>query len=140
MPDRLFSPSSWITCPLTSSRSVSSVIAEMRTSGLFLPRPVFGDGLCSADLPRESPRHRNLPGFYARQVVPHGISRTSDALYTGRCQRGARLAHLCRLFPGADCHCPAAVCKRSLRRGPCSGPIDRKSTRLNSSHLGISYA
>src|SRR5437899_6370473 len=33
-----------------------------------------------------------------------------------------------------------ASCKRHPIRGSCSHPGDRKSTRLNSSHLGISYA
>jgi len=37
MPDRLSPPSSSITCPPTSSKSVSSVIEEMRTIGLLLP-------------------------------------------------------------------------------------------------------
>ena len=32
MPDRPSSPNSWITCPPTSSKSVSSAIAEMRTT------------------------------------------------------------------------------------------------------------
>ena len=107
-------------------------------SGLLLPRPVFGDGLCSADLPRESPRHRSLPGFYARQVVPHGLPGTRDALDTGRRQRGARLAHLCRLRPCADCHGTTAVCRRSARRGPRSSAICAEFDNHRSLSFGIS--
>ena len=91
--------------------------------GFLLPQPVLGHGLCPVDLPREPPRHRSLPGRHARQIIPHGFPRAGDALHAGRCQRGARLAHLCRLCPCADRHCTAAVCKRSSRRGPRSSPL-----------------
>jgi hypothetical protein len=95
MPDRPSSPSFWITCPPTSFRSASSAIVRCTSSGLLLPRPVFGHGFCAVDLPRESSRHRSLPGRYARQAVPHGLPRAHNALHAGRRQRGARLAHLC---------------------------------------------
>src|SRR5262245_65207950 len=38
-----------------------------------------------------------------------------------------------------DAH-PRSVGRRAQGRGPGQGSEDRKSTRLNSSHLGISYA
>ena len=87
---------------------------------VLLLGPVSGDGLRPADLPREPARHRGLPAFHERQTVPHGIPRQGCALHAGRRQRVPRLAHLCRLRPGADRHRAAAVCPRSDRRR--SGP------------------
>src|ERR1035441_10905505 len=48
-------------------------------------------------------------------------------------------AHLHRFYPSSAKHATSnsAVAARRLHSGPIS---DRKSTRLNSSHLGISYA
>src|ERR1035441_10468650 len=64
-------------------------------------------------------------------VVARGVGQSDPkALFTGE-----------RLL--SNCELPiriAATSQRVQRKGAPSVPIDRKSTRLNSSHLGISYA
>src|SRR5256885_12508988 len=64
----------------------------------------------------------------------------------GRARRaaGGRSAPALRLRPLQDTHPPPRPERRAGRRAPglmhCELVIDRKSTRLNSSHLVISYA
>ena len=59
-------------------------------------------GLRTADLPRESARHRNLFAGQPEEAVRHGLSHASQTFDAGRCQRRARLAHLGRVGDGAD--------------------------------------
>src|SRR5205814_8290665 len=49
-------------------------------------------------------------------------------------------AHLDRAGDGGVRRGREALAQGLLAAGPASLPLDRKSTRLNSSHLGISYA
>src|SRR5205814_9067404 len=66
--------------------------------------------------------------------APHGC---------GRAARAPRRPHAARCARSAAAH---ATPRRGVGRAPRTGrgarptPRDRKSTRLNSSHLGISYA
>ena len=75
------------------------------------------DGVRPADLPRKPARHRSVPAFARRQALPHGIPLPGGALHTGRRQRVARLADLCRFRPGLDSHRAALVRPRSDRPG-----------------------
>ena len=80
---------------------------------LLLLGSISGDGLRAMDLPRESARHRGLPGGHGREARSHGLSRPGPAFHPGRCQRHARLAHGRRLRADPDCHCTAALCRRT---------------------------
>src|ERR1700730_7078167 len=81
--------------------------------GILLFGPVAGDGLRAVDLPRESPRPRSVPPVHERQALPCGLPGKSGAHQLGRCQRGTRLAHLCRLRAGAGRNRATALCVRS---------------------------
>jgi len=82
---------------------------------------------------RESLRDiRDLPARGGRQAVPHGLPHQRGALDAGRCERIARLAHLCRLRADADCNCAPVVRPRpdERRSGPepvCTGFDDHRS-------------
>ena len=69
---------------------------------LFLLGSVPLHGVRPAELPRKPARHRSVPAFARRQALPHGIPLPGGALHTGRRQRVARLADLCRFRPGLD--------------------------------------
>lgn len=90
-----------------------------RSSGAdaFLRRAVPLHGLCPAHLSGESARHRSVPVGPGGKALPHGISTADQPLDVGRCQRSARLAHLCRLRPGADHAGKEALRHRRLRGG-----------------------
>src|SRR6516162_8203916 len=75
--------------------------------------PLFG--FCSADLSRQSPRHRNLPARSTTQALSHGFSRSRFSRDARRCQRESRLAYLPRLCSSADWHGPRAVPRRFFR-------------------------
>jgi len=72
------------------------------TARILLLGPVSVDSLCTTDLSRWPSRHRSLSALSGRQALPHGVSRPRSALYAGRCQRRAGLAHLRRLRSGVD--------------------------------------
>ena len=99
---------------------------------LLLLGSVSGDGLRPTHLSREPARHRDLPGRGGRQAVPHGYSQQCGAFDAGRCQRVARLAHLCRFRADANCNCAPVVRPRpdGCRSGPepvCAGFDDHRS-------------
>ena len=78
---------------------------------------VPGPGLRSADVAREPARHRSLLVGAGEQALPHGLARSGGPLHAGRCQRGARLAHLARVgttahSPGAPPVCRGEPCRR----------------------------
>src|ERR1039458_1668523 len=111
---------------------VSSVCCQIFKSisntQVLSSRSVPLHGLRATDISRKSARHRNLSARSPSQALSSGHTRQHRQEHTGRCQREARLPHLhgFRDEPNPDC-------QTTLRQ-------DRKSTRLNSSHLGISYA
>ncbi len=71
-------------------------------------------GLRTADLPRKPARHRGVSARTTHQALSHGSSRHGEPKRTGRCQRVARLAHLCRVRPCPDPYRSAPLCKDSL--------------------------
>src|SRR5699024_12567658 len=66
--------------------------------------------------------------------------RSSDLQPPAHRHRGDRLRHLRLPGRGSRNRCHAGSLGRSAAGGPGLGPRDRKSTRLNSSHVAISYA
>src|SRR3989338_9172326 len=69
-------------------------------------------GLRPTLLSREPARHRGLPVGTIGQALPHGHPQGRIPLHPGRCQRVARLAHLRRVRPAADCAGTATVRQR----------------------------
>src|SRR5690349_24088296 len=61
-------------------------------------------------------------------LFPYTTLFRSDPAHRGRPRRRPRR------------HCPAAIRRSLLRLAPLARRADRKSTRLNSSHVEISYA
>ena len=99
---------------------------------LLLLGPVTGDVFRSVDLSRKSARHRGVPSIHEWEALPHGLTWQGGALHPGRRQRGARLAHLCRLRPGSDRDRATASRPRSNRCRPrteslCPGFHDHRS-------------
>src|ERR1035441_2591067 len=93
---------------------------------------VSGDGLRPVDLSGEFARHRNLFTFVAGQSLSLGIPWQGGAFDAGGRERIARLAHLRRLRPPADCDrarivCPRAHGRRSGAEPVCSGFDNHRS-------------
>src|ERR1700716_4472464 len=82
-----------------------------------LCRAIPSDGVRATDLPRKPARYRSLPVGASLETLPHGLSRAGPAIDAGRCQRDARLAHLCGVRPPADCPGEEALCQRELGLG-----------------------
>src|ERR1039458_10135100 len=92
--------------------------------------------MCGADLWGRPSACGGLPGRLSAMLLAGSLAR--DALYHGRfpaqqSDRETSLSHLCR--GRADSRLSLPSLAKTHRGKP-----DRKSTRLNSSHLGISYA
>ena len=77
-----------------------------------LCRAIPGDGVRATDLPREPARHRSLPVGASAKLYHMGFREPVRAIDAGRCQRDARLAHLRRVRPAADCPSEEALCQR----------------------------
>src|SRR6202022_5198539 len=67
-----------------------------------LRRALSSHGVRAVDLPGEPARHRKLLVGADLETLFHGLPRSGAALDAGRCQRGARLAHLRGVGPAAD--------------------------------------
>src|SRR6516162_9460612 len=57
-----------------------------------------------------------MPACAKFQALSSRDSFGGGSQYSGQCQRGTRLAHLCRFCPEPDRHRPAVVCAGVLRR------------------------
>src|SRR6202051_3267528 len=90
---------------------------------ILLLGPIPGDGLRAADLPREPARYRSMLAVRKGQTLPYGISGTSGPYQSRRCERGPRLAYLCRLRAGFDWDRTATLRPRSNRRRPGAKPL-----------------
>ena len=96
---------------------------------------------------RESLRDiRSVPGPPARQALAHGHPWPGRSQHPGRCQRAARLAHLCRLGPDAHSHCSPALCRRlplkvegSKVRGVQQGRRSRGQSKVEGSQVEGSH-
>src|SRR5690625_6748166 len=82
-----------------------------------------------------------LCSFWHRDHSPFGTrapeKRSAHCIYIGGSCAADRCAHRCRFVASTVC-----MVRGSLRPCDCPWPQsrDRKSTRLNSSHVAISYA
>ena len=97
-----------------------------------LRRTVSRHGVCPTHLPGKSARHRGQSFGAGVQAVPHGISRADTTLDAGRCQRIARLAHLCRLrcspdHPGESALRPRGLGAGIVEHGVCPRFDDHRS-------------
>ena len=82
---------------------------------LYMPRSISLYGLCSTDIPSESPRYRSLSSRSTAEVVPHGHSRHSSKVKSRRRQRTAGLAHICRPCLFINCHGTNTLQQRTIR-------------------------
>src|SRR5271157_4603373 len=90
---------------------------QLQGHQFFLLGPIPVHGLCPTYLSREPARYRNLPARLGAAALPCGHSRTDGTQHPGRCQRAARLAHLCRSGSSSDRHRAAVVHQRKFWRG-----------------------
>src|SRR5258708_17051246 len=88
---------------------------RLQTQDVFLLGSVSLHELRTANLSRESARHRSLPARATHQALPSRHSRPGLAQYLGPCELGTRLAHLRRLRAGVDYPRSSALRKRHLR-------------------------
>src|SRR5690606_41239750 len=85
----------------------------------------------------ESPgAHRHLPSFPTRRSSD--LAERESAAGSGAVARRAHGAERFRFLPRRGSDHGRGSCCRAAHRHP--GSVDRKSTRLNSSHVKISYA
>src|ERR1700737_2614580 len=82
---------------------------------LQLREPVSLHGIRAAYLSGEPARHHHLPSCTQREALSLGHSRFGSTQHTGRCERSARLAHLCAVRAASDPHCASALHRRALR-------------------------
>jgi len=91
-----------------------SLQRKLSSQIFFMFRPVFNDGLCSANLPRELKRHRNLFKSLGRKTLPLRFPRQSLSEQFGQCKRKKRLANISRLCTSSDFQSKANLCRRRL--------------------------
>jgi len=72
---------------------------------------------CPTDLPGKPSRYRSLSPIHPAQALSHGFSRKGLTQYARSCQRGSRLADLCRLCSNPHCSGTSPLCQRFFRRG-----------------------
>ena len=82
---------------------------------VLLLRPTPLSGLRPVDVPRESPRHRDLLAGPPAEAVSRRAPRPRGAEHPRRCERDARLADLRRLCATLDPSGTRAVRRRALR-------------------------
>ena len=86
----------------TFTRIVARYRGGSAGADAVLRRALSGHGIRAVDLPGKSTRHRNLLVGADLETLFHGLPRSGAALDAGRCQRGARLAHLRGVGPAID--------------------------------------
>src|SRR5258706_86443 len=96
----------------TFSKIVARYSGDHRVRRLSCGEQYRAMAFAPTDLPGESARYRDLPVGASVETLPHGLSRTSAAFDTGRCQRDARLAHSCRTRPAFDHPSPEVLRRR----------------------------
>src|SRR5271168_1486626 len=84
---------------------------------LLVSRPVSVYGVCAADLPRESARHRVEPSSAVDEALSLGNSRHGVQKHARKRQCDARLAYLRELRRALDRHRTRLVCRGTLRGG-----------------------
>src|SRR3989339_2152539 len=93
-----------------------SIPRRIQSKNIFLPKPVFSDGLCSTDPAGKSPRYRNMLAGHAIETVPHRLSWNHLPQYTCKRKLTTRLADIRRLCTYAYLYCTSTICKRLFRR------------------------
>src|SRR5664280_2505438 len=104
----------------SATDDVSSLRSALRgrtqSQNVFLPRSVSLHGVRAAYLSRKPARHRSLPGSTSGQALSHGHPQQRSPQHLGQCERGARLARLCRLGPVAHWNRPSSLCRGAVWR------------------------
>jgi len=90
---------------------------QLQVSWVLVPRSVSRHGFCPADVPREPPRHRDLPAGPRHQALPRGVPLQDFQEHYGGRESASRLADLRRLRAYPDSACPCAVRERCVGRG-----------------------
>src|ERR1700693_2467281 len=65
-----------LSAQLRVSKMCESLFGGLQITKPFLPGAVFCHGFRTIDLPRESPRYRNLPRFDRQQTLSYGFSQS----------------------------------------------------------------
>src|SRR6266404_5496003 len=94
-----------------------SLPGQSLRQGFFLLGSVPFFGLCSAHLPRKSPRYRSLSSCPATQALSHGLPEPPLAQYLSPRQRASRLENLRRFRADPDGYRPRSLPRRTVRRG-----------------------
>jgi hypothetical protein len=116
----------------TFTRIVARYRGDQPGADAVLRRALSGHGIRAVDLPGESTRHRNLLVGADLETLFHGLPRSGTTLDAGRCQRGARLAHLRGVGPAIDRPGEATVRQRGFgfrprQYGLCARLDDHRS-------------
>ena len=93
----------------TFTRIVARYGGDQRVRTLSCGEHYRAMAFAQLTLPGEPARHRNLLVGTGLETLFHGLPRSGAALDPGRCQRGARLAHLRGVSPATDHPGAAAV-------------------------------
>jgi hypothetical protein len=113
-----------------------SLQRQPQAPAFFLLGSVPVHGIRAADLSRKPARYRSVFAFCGHEALPHGYPRRHCTQYASECQSSARLAHLRRLCPSADCYRTPAVYRRRLW---CRTPRRRIRARFHNDRL-VSFA
>ena len=112
-------------CPAHAAPTVDDISSLRRALQRRVPHPavlmpgsVSVLGVCAVDLAREPARHRSVSACAIVQTLPSRFPQCDRPQHLGQCQRGARLADLCRLRTTPDRHRAAPLCERSAGTGP----------------------
>src|SRR5215471_17097896 len=81
-----------------------------------------------------------MPARAKFQALSSRDSFGGGSQYAGQCQRGARLAHLCRFCPKPDRHRPTVVCARVLRCRSARNRLRARHHDDRSVSVGIPWA
>jgi len=88
---------------------------SMRKTKEIMSRSISLYGLCSTNIPAESPRYRSMSSCATAEVIPHGYSRHGSKVKSRGRQRTAGLAHICRPCSFIDHHGTKTLQQRAIR-------------------------
>jgi hypothetical protein len=108
------------------------VPGQLQRKNIYVSRSVSLHGVCPDRPPGKSARYRDLPSLPKQETLPHGYPRTSLQINARRCQRKARLAHLCRA-----CSTPHRYCQRPLPEDQFLEELDETVYALDSTTIDL---
>jgi len=123
-----FLPTHGLSAQTRIQKVCPEVPGQLPSPKIFLLQSISLYGLRSADLPRKSPRDRNMFARLAAQTLSRRDSEQSRSKYSRRSQRKQRLANLRRLCSNTDPKSKTTLCRRRVR---CSFEPSRLCLRLD---------